>query len=101
MVCKKNRAAQLPEIFDAYDLYAAKQNQIMHAALSYVTPPTGQQLDGMKNFLKKKYHMSDVIIDMKEDKNLIGGFILNAGGEEYDYSFRGRFNKLEQQLTRR
>ncbi|HIT05620.1 MAG TPA: ATP synthase F1 subunit delta [Candidatus Scybalocola faecipullorum] len=101
VVCKKNRAAQLPEIFDAYDLYAAKQNQIMHAALSYVTPPTGQQLDGMKNFLKKKYHMSDVIIDMKEDKNLIGGFILNAGGEEYDYSFRGRFNKLEQQLTRR
>ena len=42
-----------------------------------------------------------MIIDMKEDKNLIGGFILNAGGEEYDYSFRGRFNKLEQQLTRR
>ena len=39
VVCKKNRAAQLPEIFDAYDLYAAKQNQIMHAALSYVTPP--------------------------------------------------------------
>ena len=40
-------------------------------------------------------------IEMIEDKSLIGGFILQAGGKEYDWSLRGRCRRLEQKLTRR
>lgn len=101
VVCKKGRAAWLPEIFEAYKAYAASLKKEMRAELFYVTPPTKEQLDGMKNFLKKKYKMSDVTVEMKEDKTLLGGFLLAAGGEEYDYSLRGRFEKLSQQLIRR
>ena len=31
--------------------------------------------------------------------SLMGGFILSAGGKEYDYSVQGRLNRLEQKLT--
>lgn len=101
VVCKKGRAAWLPEIFEAYRVYTASLKKELKAELFYVTPPTKEQLDGMKNFLKKKYKMSDVTVEMKEDKTLLGGFLLAAAGEEYDYSLRGRFAQLEQQLIRR
>lgn len=101
IVCKKGRAIFLPEIFEAYKAYAASLDKQMTAELFYVTPPTEAQLEGMKSFLKKKYKMSDVTVEMKEDKSLLGGFLLSAAGEEYDYSLRGRFAKLEQQLIRR
>lgn len=101
VVCKKGRAAWLPEIFEAYRAYEASLKKELKAQLFYVTPPTKEQLDGMKNFLKKKYKMSDVTVEMKEDKTLLGGFLLAVAGEEYDYSLRGRFAQLEQQLIRR
>ena len=36
---------------------------------------------------------------MAEDKALIGGFILQVDGKEYDYSVQGRLNRLERKLT--
>ena len=33
------------------------------------------------------------------DKALIGGFILQVDGKEYDYSVQGRLNRLERKLT--
>ena len=38
---------------------------------------------------------------MKEDPELLGGFILLVDGKEYDYSMAGRLNRLEQTLMRR
>ena len=40
-------------------------------------------------------------IEMIEDKSLIGGFILQADGREFDWSMRGRYRMLQQKLTRR
>ena len=36
---------------------------------------------------------------MQEDPTLLGGFIINANGEELDYSMRGRLKQLQQKLT--
>ena len=63
--------------------------------------PADAQLEGIKAFLCREFQARKAEIEMKEDRSLIGGFILQAGGREYDWSLRGRYRKLEQKLTRR
>ena len=66
-----------------------------------MTPPGDEQLEGIRNFLCREFQVQKVEIRIIEDKSLIGGFILQAGGKEYDWSLRGRCRRLEQKLTRR
>ena len=54
-----------------------------------------------EHFYAGEFGAQKAEIEMIEDKSLIGGFVLLAGGSEYDWSLRGRYRKLEQKLTRR
>ena len=55
----------------------------------------------MEDFLRREFGAQEVILTLREDKSLIGGFILSAGDKEFDWSLRGRYNNLRQKLTRR
>ena len=52
----------------------------------------------MKEFLKEKCHADALDVTLKEDKNLLGGFIIRAGNEEYDWSMRGRLQQIERTM---
>ena len=101
VVCKHHETGLLEEIFEDYDELCRKQAGVMKAVMWYVTLPKPEQLEGIKAFLCREFQVQKAEIEMKEDKSLIGGFILQAGGREYDWSLRGRYRKLEQKLTRR
>ena len=101
VVCKHHETGLLEEIFEDYDELCRKQAGIMKAVMWYVNLPKPEQLEGIKAFLCREFQVQEAEIEMKEDKSLIGGFILQAGGREYDWSLRGRYRKLEQKLTRR
>lgn len=100
-VCRHNKAELLTEIFDAYRELKWRQKGILKAVLKYVTPPREEQLEGIREFLCREFHMQKADIQLTEDKSLIGGFVLLADGQEYDWSLRGRFRRMEQRLTRR
>lgn len=87
------------DIFATYFERKDEMLGIVTARLSYVVPPTEEQLDKMKEFVCSRYHAKDVKWDMKEDTKLLGGFILYVNGREYDYSVQGRLKRLEQKLT--
>ena len=74
---------------------------ILEAVLTYVTKPEEAQKEKMEDFLRREFGAKEVILTLKEDKSLIGGFILSAGDKEFDWSLRGRYNNLRQKLTRR
>ena len=99
VVCKDGHAGLLPEMFRAYQEYYNQQNHILTAALYYVTPPTKEQLEGIKKFLCSTCHTKDADIEMIEDKSLVGGFIIRAGEQEFDYSLKGRIQALQQKLS--
>ena len=69
--------------------------------MRYVTPPKDEQLKGIKAFLCREFQAEQAEIEMIEDKSLIGGFVLQADGREFDWSMRGRYRMLQQKLTRR
>ena len=69
------------------------------AELIYVTPPTKEQMEGIQNFLKNKYHSQDITILEKQDASLGGGFKLRVGKDEYDWSMKEKVRQLEQKLA--
>lgn len=68
------------------------------AILSYVTPPTEEQMERIKAFVSKKTGNENVKIALLEDKDLQDGFVLTVGNQVYDWSRKGRLEQLEEQL---
>ena len=89
------------EIFGAYEELEKKRAKIATAKLRYVTLPSEEQKKKMETFICKTFAADGVSWEMKEDPELLGGFILLVDGKEYDYSMAGRLNRLEQILMRR
>lgn len=98
VVCRNQKSDMLLEMFEAYHEIERKAKQSLPAVLLYVTAPTKEQQEKMKSFLCRKFHVKEVTLSLKEDPSLVGGFILRAGGREFDWSFRGRFQALSRAL---
>lgn len=98
LLCDSQEAYLLQEICQAYEEYSSRMNGILTAELYYVTMPSKEQLSGIEETLKTRYHAGAVKLILKEDKSLIGGFRIRCGDKETDLSFKGRLRKLEQSL---
>ncbi len=98
-VCRNGRCGLLNSIFQAYDTCADERSRTLKARLICVTPPDEGQRAGIVRRLCRRYHMENVDLDIVIDKTLIGGFIIQAGGYEMDYSIRGRYRQLEKKLS--
>ena len=98
VVCRYQRMDLIPEIFTAYDDYCDEQIPVFHAALPCTAPPSEEQKKGMEAFLCRKYGAEKAHIEISRDEALLGGFVLRVGSDEYDWSVKGRLNRLEQRL---
>lgn len=98
--CDAGCIGQLEDIVEAWRSYSLKMQGGMEAELLYVTMPDAVQIAGMKQFLRNRYHKKDVTLRLVNQPGLMGGFILMAGGIEYDYSLKGRLNRLRQAVVR-
>ena len=101
VICKHRKVDILSDVFEAYEEICKKQQNILSATMHYVTLPKDEQLKGIKAFLCREFQAEKAEIELIEDRSLIGGFILQANGREFDWSMRGRYRMLEQKLTRR
>ena len=75
-----------------------EMNHITKASLTYVTPPTDEQIAGVKKFLAKKLNAQEVEIECVEDKSIGSGFVIRAGNHEFDWSAKGRMDQLQQKV---
>lgn len=101
VTCRHQKINLLEHIFISYDRYCDKQMKSLQAVLVCIEPPGEVQLKEMQAFLCKKYKADQANIEIQTDQTLLGGFVLRAGNDEYDWSLKGRLNRLEQKLTGR
>ena len=80
LLCDHHDFNLFSEIVEAYneELRKVENNPNLAVQISYVVPPTEDQLNKMKEFLKEKCHADALDVTLKEDKNLLGGFIIRA-----------------------
>ena len=99
VVCDHEKMTIAEQIFAAYEELQNQAAGVKTVYLRYTALPSEEQKKQMGDFIKKKYGAGDIKWVMAEDKALIGGFILQVDGKEYDYSVQGRLNRLERKLT--
>lgn len=100
LLCDHHDFELFNQIVDAYyeEQRKVENNPNLEVEITYVVPPTEEQLNKIKEFLKEKCHADALDVNLKEDKNLLGGFIIRAGNEEYDWSMRGRLQQIEHKM---
>ncbi|MBQ3915228.1 MAG: ATP synthase F1 subunit delta, partial [Ruminococcus sp.] len=98
---KEKAVDHIPEILEDYiDILIEKQGSIK-AVVRYVTPLTEVQQADLKMFIMERFVKEDVDIEYRQDPDLIGGFILNAGDVEYDRSYRTSLRAMRETLQSR
>ena len=99
VVCDNDDIACFDEAVEYYDELKRKTDKIIKAEFDYVTMPKDEQLERIKQYLMKQYQADKVELTLKEEKDLIGGFVLKVGDHVYDNSLSGKMRKLQQKLT--
>ena len=100
LLCDYHDFALFSQVLEAFYEEQRKVEAVpnLRVEICYVVPPTDEQLNKIKDFLKEKCNADNLDVTLKEDKNLLGGFIIHAGNEEYDWSMRGRLQQIKQNM---
>ena len=72
------------------------ENKKIKASLRYVVKPSEAQTEQLLEFLSSRYgtDREDIEFTLTKDDSILGGFILNAGDDEYDWSLEGRAKEI-------
>ena len=69
------------------------------ATLRYAaTPPTEEQIAHIRQILARRFNNKAIALETEQDETLAGGFVINYGNFEYDWSDSGRQSQLESGL---
>lgn len=90
--------SKLTEITKAYIDVLNRKNNVASATIFCVTPPDGNQLKGIKDYICKKENCEEADVNIVRDESLIGGFIIRTGDKEYDFSFRGKMDAIKSKV---
>ena len=96
VLCDNGDVYLWDDICTAYREVSPEKKEEFVVTLSYVTAPTDEQLQNIRNFVQKKYNREDMVFETKEDPSLGGGFIIRAGNEVYD---NGRMKQFADKLS--
>lgn len=90
----------LEELIEAYIVESDRQKNIVHATVTCTTPPDEKQLKGIEDFVRKEMKCENVVVDVKKDASLIGGFVIAVEGKEYDFSLKTKMQTIKDQILR-
>ena len=69
------------------------------AVLRGGTPPSEENRKRLLDFLRRTYGR-DLTLEWRQDDALDGGFVLQVGGDVYDWSVEGRKRQFEERMSR-
>ena len=92
--CEAGCMDQMESMVRIRDEKSREAAGILSAKLRYVTEPDAAEVKAMKELLCKTYGKNSVELSMQEAPELIGGFVLQTGDVEYDYSLSGQLRRM-------
>lgn len=99
LLCDDQKIGLWENVVEFRNQKKPQSTDCLEAILTYVTAPTKEQMEGIHQFLKKKYGAEQIKIFEKQDSSLGGGFKLQAGNDEFDWSTKEKIRQLEKKLT--
>ena len=77
----------------------ASGKKCAEATVYCVTEPDERQLEGLKSFVCKTAGADCAEIKIIKDESLIGGFIIEIDGKQYDRSLKGRLSSVRKAVS--
>ena len=89
-LCQDGIVSEWKNVAEEYLRVSREESTKLKVHLRYVTKPVEEQLVRIRNFVYDKYHTHNIEMELKEDESLGGGFVLEVGHDQYDWSTKGR-----------
>ncbi len=99
VLCDDNALSLWKAIAEQYYKTTDEKNRELFVRLRYVTKPSEEQLIKIRKFISDRYEAVHYSFEMQEDSSLGGGFILEVGNDQYDWSTKGRREQFIQQIA--
>ena len=94
------QCGDLEELIEAYIVEGDRKKNIVHATVTCINPPDEKQLKGIEDFVRKETKSENVVVDIKKDASLVGGFVIAVEGKEYDFSLKTKMQTIKEQILR-
>ena len=102
VLCQNGLLSSWMDIADEYRRISEEESTKLSVRLRYVTKPEEEQLKRIRTFVYNKYHTRNIEMRLEEDDSLGGGFILEVGNDQYDWSTKGRRQQfLDEVMSKR
>ena len=102
VICQNGLLSSWMDIADEYQRVSEEEATKLRVRLRYVTKPEEEQLKRIRTFVFNKYHTRNIEMRLEEDASLGGGFILEVGNDQYDWSTKGRRQQfLDEVMSKR
>lgn len=101
VMCAHGEIGEIDEIYRAYYEKWDEARHIRRVCCTFAKEPDEQQLDRIREFLRKKYADSRFVFEIRIEPDILGGAVITLGHEEYDWSLEGRIRQLRRVLTER
>ena len=86
------------EILKALEKIVNKENGILKAKITTEIKLNEEIVKEIEEFIKKKYKAKEVILELKEDKELLGGIKMEIEDEIIDATLRNKIKQLQTYL---
>ena len=97
---KQGNIDDLEEIINSYISEINKENNVVSAKVFCVNAPDDKQLEGIKKFVCKETGSEKANVEIVKNENLIGGFVIDVGDKEYDFSIKHKLEAIKSQVMK-
>lgn len=97
---KQGNIDDLEEIINNYISEINKENNVVSAKVFCVNAPDNKQLEGIKKFICKETGAEKANVEIVKNENLIGGFVIDVGDKEYDFSIKHKLEAIKSQVMK-
>ncbi len=84
-----------PEVFTNEEL---DTEPALRVEIKCVTPPSSEQLEKIREFIRREYKVERVECVLTKDPAVVGGFNIFVGDDNYDWSTLGRIRQLRKSI---
>ena len=98
VLCNDGLLSVWGEVAEEYERISNEESTKLKVRLRYVTKPEEEQLKRIREFVYNKYHSRNIEVVLEEDESLGGGFVLEVGHDQYDWSTKGRREQFLEEM---
>ena len=98
VLCNDGLLSAWGEVAEEYERISNEESTKLKVHLRYVTKPEEEQLKRIREFVYNKYHSRNIEVVLEEDESLGGGFVLEVGHDQYDWSTKGRREQFLEEM---